>query len=228
MGKASHKVASSHPIGTKELQNPEVLANLCLPVLRQKLANQQIGFKAEPRVRSLSSYKLCGRNQQFGEARENYPIHLFRAGVAELYWVAVTLEFRYTDPRYELVGAQIIVFSGNARQRKKPLLRAEWHCSREDLDAIHAQPHWHVYAEPWQPTGKPFGQKALTDFTAAEAQRAEDNQSDAELLSVPFHFAMSSQWHIRGADSHRHEIPDVDSLQGWLSGCLAYIHSELT
>ena len=182
-------------VSTRGLPNPTVVSDLCLPILRRQLANEQLGFKSEARSRSVSSFRLVGREQQFASARETYPIHLFRAGRSALYWAAVVLDFRYTDPRYELVNVQIIVFRGDARQRKVPLFRAEWHCSREVLEAQNAQPHWHVYTESWDTNNPDFGGRVVTDF-ARGVEKKEGGANDPR--GIPFHFARSSQWHRLG------------------------------
>lgn len=206
------------------LSNPTLLSDLCLPVLRRQLANEQLGFKPEARSRAVSSYRLVGSRQQFATARETYPVHLFRAGRSALYWAAVALDFHYSDPKYELVNVQIIVFRGDARQRKVPLFRAEWHCSTEVLEAQNAQPHWHAYSESWPNDDPGFGERVVTYFTPSKEQQGADTQ---DTHSIPFHFAMSAQWDRLGDDAHRIKPENVQSLARWLSGCLSYIRTQL-
>ena len=223
--KRSNHLKTKNEVRTDGLPNPTVISDLCLPVLRLQLANEQLGFKPEPRSRTVSSYRLVGSGQQFATARETYPVHLFRTGNrSALYWAAVALDFRYTDPKYELVNVQIILFSGDARQQKVPMLRAEWHCSTEILEAPNAQPHWHVYTEPWPEADLGFAGRVVTNFARATEQHDTVTEN---YRGVPFHFAMSAQWHRMGDDAHRIKVSDAQSLIKWLSGCLTYIRGQL-
>jgi hypothetical protein len=148
-----------------------------------------------------------------------YLVHPLRIPTADQYWAAFALEFHYTDPAYDLINVQIVVFRGDPFGDKRPLFRAEWHCSEADLAASHAQPHWHIYAINEPRTTEIFGERSAAQFTGLDIRGARD--------VVDFHFAMSAAWDAKGVDAHRAPIADSATLTRWFEGCLQYIRSEL-
>lgn len=160
--------------------------------------------------------------------RAYYVIPFWRVG-HRYYWLAASVDLAFQEKCY-LMSVSLVVFEGEATDNiKTPILRAEWDAIQESpqrakqrsTPVVHAQPHWHVY-----PTAA---------GTAEYAERAEPKfEADIQVFSFPqrhrakqFHFAMASQWHTNGMDSHALDL-EVDSLLRWLEGCLTYIRSQLT
>jgi hypothetical protein len=204
------------PCKTTRLANPAVLTTSCIPILEQELGYAPLTFsQTAKRFRGVTRYELVGSYQQRATARDEYLVHPLTDSTADRYWAAVTLDFQYSDPNHDLVSIQIVVFKGDAFGPKQPMLRAEWHCSPADLQAPHAQPHWHAYTSE-EPAPFSFGEPV--PFEAPTG-------SSREPLS--FHFAMASKWQTDGPGAHTLCLSDSTMLVKWLSGCLKYIRSQL-
>jgi len=186
--------------------------------LEQELGYGPLQFAATAKQpRGVTRYELVGTNQQRVAARDEYLVHPLTDFTVDRYWAAVALDFQFSDPNHDLISVQIIVFKGDAFSPKQPMLRAEWHCSPTDLQAHHAQPHWHAYTSE-VPVSPSFD--AAIPFGAPPVEQRAD--------ALRFHFAMASRWQTEGPDAHTFALPDSKTLAKWLEGCMKYIRSQLT
>jgi len=125
-----------------------------------------------------------------------------------------------------LVDAGIIVFEGQGFQQDKvPLLRAEWHCSEEQLRERHAQPHWHVYIPSQATSQRGFDPDRPLEFPSSSPEQMKDG---GELEQMKFHFAMSALWQSGNPNAHTFPIESAKSLETWLCGCLGYVVGQLS
>jgi hypothetical protein len=212
-------------LSLRGIEKPEEVLKVCLPYLRKQFNEPTLGFTSVDRTARVKRYALCGVNQKIGTAREHYRILPLYMSTSAIYWAGITVDFQFLISSHQLIDAGIIIFKGDAIADKIPVLRAEWHCADEYLQAIHAQPHWHVYYPPKQSRTTGFTADTPTDFGSGEnADEAE--ASEAELMS--FHFAMSAVWQRGDMNAHVEAITSETALGGWLCGCLSYIVGELS
>jgi hypothetical protein len=205
------------------ISDPRVVGEACLPILRSILNQPQLGFHANGRASNITHLALTGANQRLGVARDTYPVHPL-LGTQELFWVGVTLDFRYISPAFRLTSVGVIIFKGLASgDERVPFLRAEWHCSEDDLAASHAQPHWHVYPTPERTTDR-FGEEDSEVYEFGETDSGPQETAPA----LPFHFAMCATWQLGNKGFHKGAIQKTSELADWLGGCIGYIASELS
>ena len=158
-------------------------------------------------------------------ARERYTILPLCKSVDAIYWAGITVDFQFLNSSNQLIDAGIIIFKGEGFAVKIPVLRAEWHCSDCYMQAIHAQPHWHVYHPQLQRLRAGFSPDAPKDFAPGE-QVEDKSGSEAQLMR--FHFAMSAAWQRGDQDAHIAAITSATALGDWLCGCLSYIVGQLS
>jgi hypothetical protein len=206
------------------IDKPEEVLKACLPALRKQLGNS-LGFTSADRTARVKRYAFTSANQQYGTARERYPILQLCQSVKEIYWAGITVDFQFLNLSYQLVDAGIIIFQGDGFGEKAPVLRAEWHCSDEHLQAVHAQPHWHVYPTPSGQIGPGFSPNSPRDF-ASDDQVKDVVDSKAQWKN--FHFAMSAAWQCGDQKAHISAITSATALESWLCGCLSYIVGQLS
>jgi hypothetical protein len=212
--------------GLRGIEKPETVLNVCLPVLRKQFGQTTLGFEPTNRSAKVTRFTLSGTGQQRGTAREAYPILPLCRSTNAIYWAGITVNFQFLGSSHQLVDAGIIIFEGDAfAERKIPVLRAEWHCSDEQMQEIHAQPHWHAYHPPPQYLGPRFNAGSPTAF-APDEQTEERADREAQLMS--FHFAMSAEWQRGEMKAHVGAIASAKALGDWLSGCLSYIVGQLS
>ena len=199
---------------------------VCLPALRKQFGQTALGFKPAARSTRVTRYSLSGPGQQKGTAREAYSILPLCRSIEAIYWAGITVNFQFSDSTHQLVDAGIVIFKGGAfEDNKAPFLRAEWHCSDDQMQAIHAQPHWHVYHPPQQYLGPGFSGDTPSTF-APDDQADEEEDSEAQLMR--FHFAMSAEWQRGELNAHVGAITSATALGDWLNGCLSYIVGQLS
>jgi len=215
-----------HSFALRGIERPESVLAVCLPALRKHFGQTALNFKAAARSTRVTRYSLSGPGQQKATAREAYSILPLCRSPETIYWVGITVNFQFSDSTHQLVDAGIVIFKGGAfEENKAPFLRAEWHCSDDQMQAIHAQPHWHVYHPPQQYPGAGFAAGAPATF-APDDQANEEEGPEAQLMS--FHFAMSAEWQRGEENSHVGAITSPTALGDWLSGCLSYIVGQLS
>jgi hypothetical protein len=169
---------------------------------------------------------LSGPGQQRGTAREGYTILPLCGSTDLIYWAGITVNFQFLNSSHQLVDAGIIIFQGDVfAEEKVPVLRAEWHCSDDQMREIHAQPHWHVYHPPQQYAGPGFSADSPTTFGPDDSVHEEANR---EVQLMRFHFAMSAEWQRGEKNAHVGAITSATALGDWLSGCLSYIIGQLS
>ena len=213
-------------LGLRGIEKPETVLDVCLPALRKQFGQTTLGFKPTIRSARVTRYALSGTGQQRGTARDAYPILPLCETTKAIYWAGITVNFQFLDSSHQLVDAGIIIFEGDAfAEEKIPVLRAEWYCSDEQMQAIHAQPHWHVYHPPPQYQGPGFSADSPATF-APDGQADEEVDREAQLMR--FHFAMSAEWQRGGLNAHIGAITSASALGNWLSGCLSYIVGQLS
>jgi hypothetical protein len=212
-------------LSSRGYDKPDEVLKVCLPGLRKQFNRQNLGFSRADRAARIRRYVLSGVDQQSGTAREKYPILPLCRSVDEIYWAGITVDFQCLNSSNQLIDAGIIIFKGAGFAVKVPVLRAEWHCSDDYLQAIHAQPHWHVYHPQLQRLGVGFSPGAPKDFAPGE-QVEDKGESEAQLMR--FHFAMSAAWQRGEENAHIAAITSVEALGNWLSGCLSYIVGQLS
>jgi len=212
-------------LSLRGIDKPEDVLKACLPALRKQFNEPTLGFTSVDRTARVKRYALCGVNQKIGTAREQYRILPLYISTSAFYWAGITVDFQFLISSHQLIDAGIIIFKGDAIADKIPVLRAEWHCADECLQAIHAQPHWHVYYPPLRYLGVGFSPDYPKDFDPDEL--AED-EGDSEAQLMRFHFAMSAEWQRGDQNAHVRAITSATALGGWLCGCLSYIVGELS
>lgn len=213
-------------LGLGGIEKPEAVLDVCLRSLRKQFAQPALGFKSAARSARVTRYSLSGPGQQKGTAREGYTILRLCSTTEEIYWAGITVNFQFLDTSHQLVDAGIIIFKGDVfDENKVPVLRAEWHCSDDQMRAIHAQPHWHAYHPPAQTLGPEFSAGAPSIF--ASGGRV-DEEVDHEAQLMRFHFAMSAEWQRGEPNAHIGAITSATALGDWLSGCLSYIAGQLS
>ena len=205
------------------VQEQDKVVKDCIVSLNKQY-RQGLGFTSAPRSAKVTRYSVTSPYQHFGIARETYRIFPICRTVDASYWAGITIDFQFLDPSHHLVDAAIIIFQGEFTESKVPILRAEWHCSDDRMQAIHAQPHWHVYYPPPQYRGATFSEGSPATFSP-DAQAAD---AVVEAKSMYFHFAMSAEWQRGRLNAHVGAITSATDLQHWLCGCLSYIASQLS
>lgn len=213
-------------LGLRGIEKPETVLAVCLPALRMQFGQTALGFQGADRSARVKRYMLSGPGQQKGTAREGYTILPLCKSTDLIYWAGITVNFQFLNSSHQLVDAGIIIFQGDVfAEEKVPVLRAEWHCSDDQMQEIHAQPHWHVYHPPQQYVGPGFSADSPTTFGPDDSAREETNR---EIQLMRFHFAMSAKWQRGEQNAHIGAITSATALGDWLSGCLSYIVGQLS
>ncbi len=173
-------------LGLGGIEKPEAVLDVCLRSLRKQFAQPALGFKSAARSARVTRYSLSGPGQQKGTAREGYTILRLCSTTEEIYWAGITVNFQFLDTSHQLVDAGIIIFKGDVfDENKVPVLRAEWHCSDDQMRAIHAQPHWHAYHPPAQTLGPEFSAGAPSIFASGGRVDEEvDHAGAIDALSL--------------------------------------------
>lgn len=138
------------------------------------------------------------------------------------FWVSVSLSFSFVKRAWTPTSAKIIVFSGDASDIKKfPLLRAEWEQNLDgEPEAIHAQPHWHVYTQNLQQ------QTQFPGVVEFESPEFPINFIPGDVDLSLFHFAMEANWHSLGPGNQQ-QLLGIVNLRNWIDGCISYISGQL-
>jgi hypothetical protein len=131
------------------IPNPDRLVSDCMRRIREVLSNKQLGFDTKEAPGNTMLYQLTGPQVQAARNKKfNFLVVPFLETSLTIYWLTITLEFKYFVKKNYLMSVSIIVFEGARSQLlTNPLLRAEWMFTNDASDGsyIHAQPHWHVY-----------------------------------------------------------------------------------
>lgn len=177
----------------------KIVRSACLTVL-ESLLDQRVGFQPDPRANKRLRYVAQGPNVKYAVARESYPIFPFASTNGEVYWLALAIECERIGLGEKVTAISILFFSGADEQR--PIFRAEWDCTDSaHLQALHAQPHWHVYTSL--------------------------NHVNEEYDTFPLHFALSARWQTEGLKSHQQRLSNEGEVKDWINGCLVYVKTEL-
>jgi hypothetical protein len=114
------------------------------------------------------------------------------------------------------------VFKGvDSDKIKCQLFRAEWDNLLGSNNAIHPQPHWHIYSNlTLEKSFKTLVEKSKNGF--AELIDEEDSKG-IDLKRI--HFAMNGNWDISG--SHIHKICNEKAIISWFQGLLGHIKEQL-
>jgi len=140
------------------------------------------------------------------------------------FWVSISLSFLFIERTWAPTKAKIIVFSGDVSDTKKfPLLRAEWERNFDgEPEAIHAQPHWHVYTLNNQQQTQEVSPEAV-EFGAT---KPSTSMTPGDIDLSHFHFAMEANWHSNGRGNQQ-QLLEIAALRNWIDGCTSYISEQL-
>jgi hypothetical protein len=219
---------SQASIRLASLKEIEPVTDVCRDTIRTLINNHNIGFVSRKLARNVHKYMLVGKEASSAFAREPYLVHSLLEKGSYSYWVAVILNFQFISGFYRFMSASLVIFEGvRSDSIKTVLLRAEWDCSDQGGNKIHAQPHWHVYLAAVN-NGQENDFEETTevrDFVAVDTTEVDESMSVFEAKD--FHFAMAAQWHIDEDHPLQENLDDVSSLIKWLTGCINYTRDQL-
>lgn len=207
----------------KEVADPGEFKKKCRRTLARILGISYLHVQSEYPLPRVERYVFGSADASRAEAGDRaYCVLPFCYSGRSKYWLAASIDLVFQQ-QCHLADVSLTVFEGEASDNVKiPVLRAEWDSRQESsLLMVHAQPHWHVYSSA-------VAQAAY--IKRAEPKFGTDIRPFSPLqqphMGEDFHFAMASQWHIVGKNSHAWDL-EVDSLFRWLDGCISYIHGQL-
>lgn len=124
---------------------------------------------------------------------------------------------------------------GETRDSAKLLFRAEWDARESDVG--HAQPHWNIHREAWQPENveSPDLASALADTADTFELFGNDEigqpNMDSEVrrkatAEALMHFALCANWQ-ENLPKHALTLTSPEHAARWLGNCCAYIRTQL-
>ena len=207
----------------KDIDDLDEITSACRKGLKVVLNNPSLSFHTDALARGKQKYLLTGSGaSQATIGNRNYPVLLLDTINGEIFWLAIVLIFGFANRIQFLDSVSIVVVKGLAFDSKIPILRAEWDCSDDYLNAPHGQPHWHVY--PSAILNSNLETEDVLEIATDPAVNIEDYPSTRSLPY--FHFAMATRWHEGDTRVHGN-LEYVDSLTGWISGCVQYTREQL-
>ena len=215
------------------LVSPDKYIQRCRRVLEKVLKRKAgLAFSSNELARNRELYVLSGRGATPAEAERSYNVVPFSKQRDLWFWLAVSLIFEFCQGRYFLMNISLIIFRGLASDvRKSVLLRAEWDAPEEGDQALHAQPHWHIYqsAVDAKAGGGQVSFRPMADITEVKSDTEPSYERGDNSLwneADKFHFAMASRWHLDTSASHQEKI-QLDGVLKWIEGCLGYVKREI-
>lgn len=200
------------------------------------VVEKEIGQRKLVYIREPSSPSVQGR-----EGRS--PVLPIFVDESQSAWLVVELESEYGQPLM-LKHVSLKLWQGLTLDAAHLSFRAEWDV--RDANCSHAQPHWNVHAsraiDDYSTTEVNF--KAFSDREAKEEvstfSQFLEAEEEREGPSMPsptpadglmekrlhkFHFAMSSDWHVRDSRDGP-AISTTEEIVAWIGSCALYIKRQ--
>jgi hypothetical protein len=216
-------VSKIKPLSVKEIDNIDDITKACRKAIGEAITNRQLSFQTERIGRGkLRSLLIGAESSQATIGNRNYPVFLLTEVNAELFWLGVVLLFGFKDRIQYLESISLVVVKGLAFDNKVPILRAEWDCGSEYLEAVHGQPHWHIY--PSAIINKNLESDEILEALTNPHEDFNEMPSNQNLPK--FHFAMATKWHEGSRTAHA-DLEEVSSLTAWLQSCINYTRQQL-